>query len=147
MLKSTVKSTFAERLEYSRDRQRILGSWEADGVLAEYLGVSKASVSDYKKSETAPAAERTLAIAQWVGVDPGWLAFGAESAAPAPEGFELWLVGRRKRSPQPAEQPAAEPGAAINRRRKPAEQFLAEEEEAKQKAAQGAARGKRKDPG
>lgn len=113
MLKSTVKSTFAERLEFSRDRQRVLGSWEADGALAEHLGVSKASVSDYKKSETAPAAERTLAIAQWVGVDPGWLAFGEDTAAPAPEGFTVWF--EKRRAPKLAMKAAKAPAAAKKR--------------------------------
>lgn len=113
MLKSAVKSTFAERLEYSRDRQRVLGSWEADQALAAHLGVSKASVSEYKKSETAPAVDRTLAIAQWVGVDPGWLAFGEDTAAPAPEGFSSWL--EKRRAPKLAMKPAKTPAAAKKR--------------------------------
>jgi transcriptional regulator with XRE-family HTH domain len=104
-VKKPAPSTFAERLEYSRDRQRVLGTWDSDGAMAEALGVSKASVSDYRRSETAPAVERTLAIARWVGVDPGWLAFGEETAAPAPDGFSVWM--ERRRAPRPAAKSAA----------------------------------------
>lgn len=114
MVKSAAKSTFAERLEYSRDRQRILGHWEPDQVLAEQIGVSKASISDYKKSEVAPATERTLAIAAWVGVDPGWLAFGEDTAAPAPDGFAAWLANRR--APRHGMKPARETPAAAKKR-------------------------------
>lgn len=109
MPESATPSTYAERLEFARDRQRIVGAWEADGVMAQRLGISKSQFSEDKNRDTAPSSERTLAVAGIVGVDPGWLGFGAASAAPAPEGFELWLVGRRKRSPQPTVLPGELP--------------------------------------
>jgi transcriptional regulator with XRE-family HTH domain len=113
MGKSGVLSTFAERFEYARDRQRFLGTWAKDEVLAEHVGVSTTQISDYKRREIAPAADRTLAIAKWVGVDPGWLGFGEDTAAPAPEGFAAWLANRR--SPRLAMKPAKTPASTRKR--------------------------------
>jgi transcriptional regulator with XRE-family HTH domain len=110
MAKSAAPSTFTERFEFARDRQRLLGTWQKDEVLAEHVGVSATQISDYKKREIAPPADRTLAIARGVGVDPGWLAFGEDTAAPAPDGFIDWLARRRtaKLQMRPAgERPAA----------------------------------------
>lgn len=95
MPRSSVPSTFAERFEFARDRQRVLGTWSKDEALAEAVGLSKQQISDYKGRDVAPPAERTLAIAKQIGVDPGWLGFGEDSKAPAPEGFEAWLATRR----------------------------------------------------
>ena len=91
-------TTFAERLEYARDRQRILGFWKPDGALASAIGVAPSQVSEYKARETAPSSERTLALAKEMEVDPGWLAFGEESAAPAPDGFAAWFQRRAARA-------------------------------------------------
>jgi transcriptional regulator with XRE-family HTH domain len=93
--KSRIKSDFRERLEYARDRQRVLGTWDEDQAVAAHIGVSKSQYSAYTRSDTAPASERTLLLAQWLGVDPGWLMFGEESQAPAPDGFAAWLEKRR----------------------------------------------------
>jgi hypothetical protein len=103
-------STFAQRFEYARARQHVLGTWREDSVLAAHLGIAASQITDYKARDEAPPAKRTLAIAQWCGVDPGWLAFGADSAAPAPEGFEAWLAATRQRSA--AEQEGAATGTA-----------------------------------
>ena len=110
MPKPPAPSTFAERYEFARDRQRVLGTWAKDEVMAGAIGVSPASISDYKSREIAPPADRTLAIAKWVDVDPGWLAFGEDTAAPAPDGFIDWLARRRTAKLQmrpAAERPAA----------------------------------------
>jgi hypothetical protein len=88
-------STFSERFEFARDRQRLLGSWQPDGALATAVGVSPSQMTEYKARLTAPASERTLALAKRIEVDPGWLAFGEDSKAPAPDGFTDWLARRR----------------------------------------------------
>ena len=75
-------------------------------MLADAIGVSAASISDYKSRELAPPADRTLAIARWCGVDPGWLAFGEDTEAPAPEGFSAWLENQRARRPQRVAEPS-----------------------------------------
>lgn len=88
----TVVSTFGLRFRYARDFQRASGRWTSDGELAEELGLdSQSQISAYKSLTDAPPAPRVLAIAKRTGVDPGWLAFGPETSAPAPAGFEVWL--------------------------------------------------------
>lgn len=114
MPRSAVPSTFAERFEYARDRQRVLGTWAKDDVLADAVGLSAQQISDYKRREVAPPAERTLAIAQWVGVDPGWLAFGEDTKSPAPEGFAQWLETRR--APRLTMKPAKAAAPAARKR-------------------------------
>jgi hypothetical protein len=95
-----VASTFAQRFEFARDRQRGLGTWQDDSALAIHLGVASSSITEYKTRDEAPPAKRTLAIARICGVDPGWLAFGEDSGAPRPDGFAFWLENRRKAQPQ-----------------------------------------------
>lgn len=94
------RSTFALRFEFARARQHALGTWREDQVLAEHIGVAPSRIAEYKTRDEAPAAGRTLMIAEWCGVDPGWLAFGEASGAPRPDGFALWLENRRKTVPQ-----------------------------------------------
>lgn len=113
MVKSKVPSTFAERLEFARDRQRLLGTWVADQALAAEIGVSRSQFSDDKNREVAPSAERTLALARICGVDPGWLSFGEDTAAPAPDGFSTWFENRR--APRLAMKQAKTPGATRKR--------------------------------
>lgn len=84
-------STFAQRFEYARDRQRALGTWQEDEKLAKGVGVKPSGITAYKARHLAPPANRTLRLAKLCGVDPGWLAFGEDSAAPAPEGFDDWM--------------------------------------------------------
>ena len=93
-------SLFAERFLYSRDRQRVLGTYQSDKELAEVLGLrSSSQITEYKTRSEAPEGERTVALARVLGVDPGWLAFGSESKAPPPDnGFPVWLVSYRMRS-------------------------------------------------
>lgn len=90
----TASSTFALRFEFARARQHALGTWREDQVLAEHLGVAPSRIAEYKTRQMAPSSERTLAIAVWCDVDPGWLAFGEASAAPGPDGFDRWLQNR-----------------------------------------------------
>lgn len=88
---SAQTSTFAQRLEFARALQRVRGTWRDDQTLAEMVGVSGPQITAYKARDEAPSARRTLRLAEIVGVDPGWLAFGPATAAPEPEGFATWL--------------------------------------------------------
>jgi transcriptional regulator with XRE-family HTH domain len=72
----------------------MLGTWQDDVALAEAVGIASSGITDYKARDEAPPAKRTLALAKAIGVDPGWLAFGDESAAPVPQGFTEWLARR-----------------------------------------------------
>lgn len=80
-------STFGQRFEFARDYQTVNGIKERDTDFAKAIGVSNGLVSGWKTAEQAPPVERCLAIAERCGVDPGWLAFGEKSKAPAPPGF------------------------------------------------------------
>jgi transcriptional regulator with XRE-family HTH domain len=63
-----------------------------DSELASILGMrSQSEITAYKSRAIPPHATHVLLIAQQCGVDPGWLAFGQDSKAPAPDGFEKWL--------------------------------------------------------
>jgi transcriptional regulator with XRE-family HTH domain len=42
------------------------------------------AVSLWLHGQGAPDAETQIALAEWLGVDPGWLIAGEKSAAPAP---------------------------------------------------------------
>jgi hypothetical protein len=87
-----VVSSFGQRFLFSRDFQRLQGRWTSDGALAGELGLeSQSQISAYKAADVVPPAARVLAIAKRTGVDPGWLAFGAETGAPEPAGFAMWL--------------------------------------------------------
>jgi hypothetical protein len=92
-------STFAQRFEFARDRQRALGTWREDQELARQVGVAASRIVEYKARSEAPGASRTLALARVMAVDPGWLAFGEASQAPAPGGFDTWIRNRAARDP------------------------------------------------
>lgn len=93
-----ISSTFGERFLYARLHQQVYGiGEESDGVFAAAIGVGSSSVTAYKTADEAPPANRTLAIAQRCGVDPGWLSFGEMTTAQSPIGFERWIGSRRNR--------------------------------------------------
>lgn len=93
-------STFGQRFQFARAHQKFKGFDETDGEFAAAVGFGgQSEVSAYQRRAGAPKVERVLAIAKRCEVDPGWLAFGADSQAPVPQGFDLWL----KR--HPAEEP------------------------------------------
>jgi transcriptional regulator with XRE-family HTH domain len=48
---------------------------------------TQGQMSEYQKGITSPSLEVVWAYAKATGVDPGWLAFGSETSAPAPSGF------------------------------------------------------------
>lgn len=65
--------------------------------LSKGAPVTAATVSRWESGDTVPSVTTIAAIARVCGVDPGWLAFGAESAAPSP----------RRGKPQPPAQSVA----------------------------------------
>lgn len=52
--------------------------------LSKGAPVTAATVSRWESGDTVPSVTTLGAIARVCGVDPGWLAFGAESVAPSP---------------------------------------------------------------
>jgi hypothetical protein len=111
-------SSFSERFLFARDFQRLSGRVLTDGDLADLLGFkSQGEITTYKARTTPPHAERVLIVALQCGVDPGWLAFGEDSQAPRPPGFEQWLENRRK-APQ-ASTPKLEPSPMVRARQQP----------------------------
>lgn len=89
----TTESAFADRFIFAREFQRFHGRWTTDGDLAKELGFSgQSEITTYKKRAVAPGAQHVLIIARRTGVDPGWLAFGADSEAPEPQGYREWLA-------------------------------------------------------
>lgn len=106
-------SRFGERFRFARIEQAHRGREENDSAFARGVGVVPGAVTGYKEGDSPPPVARILAIAKRCGVDPGWLAFGEDSAAPAPNGFAGWLE----------HQPAAPPiplGEKLPRRHKKA---------------------------
>lgn len=102
-------SRFAHRFAYARLVQPVDTRAETDAAFGKAVGVGSSSITAYHKAANPPPAPRVLAIAKRCKLDPGWLAFGTESAAPVPEGFVEWL---EKTQPKPTEKLAP-------RRRKP----------------------------
>ena len=99
------ESTFAERFAFARSHQDISGRGENDSAFAKAIEVSASTISDYRQRDEVPPAERVLTIAERTGVDPGWLAFGARTQAPAPAGFGQWLEGQRQKKHAERKQP------------------------------------------
>ena len=90
----TVGETFADRMSLSytklcRERQGQVRKLEL-GEFGQRIGarmmraaVLPATIMEWFAG-TVPDVETILAVADVCGVDPGWLAFGAASGAPAP---------------------------------------------------------------
>lgn len=85
-------SAFAERFEFARTHQAFHGRREGDREFAVGIGVVPGSITEYKSRVDPPPHERVLAIAARCGVDPGWLAYGEDCAAPPPVGFTAWYA-------------------------------------------------------
>jgi transcriptional regulator with XRE-family HTH domain len=77
----------------SQERLGVLVSRE----LSKGAPVTAATVSRWESGDTVPSIATLAAVARVCGVDPGWLAFGAESAAPSPR------RGKRQLADQPPE--------------------------------------------
>lgn len=102
------ESSFGERFCYARWHEERVRPRESDGEFAAALELSKASISAYRKATSPPPDAVVTAIARRTGVDPGWLAYGARSAAPEPPDFAVWLGAQRTPNVAPVEQ-AQEP--------------------------------------
>lgn len=76
----------------SQERLGVLVSRE----LSKGAPVTAATVSRWESGDTVPSVATVAAVARVCGVDPGWLAFGAECAAPSP----------RRGKPQPPDERA-----------------------------------------
>lgn len=78
--------TFGERYRqaWALWRKRHPGAGENETAFAAECGIPMSTASPYKNQIEAPIHARVLAIAKEAGVDPGWLAYGEMSAAPAP---------------------------------------------------------------
>jgi transcriptional regulator with XRE-family HTH domain len=89
------------RFEASALRSEKLTQERLGGLVSRELSkgapVTAATVSRWESGDTVPSVTTLAAIARVCGVDPGWLAFGAESAAPGPR--------RGARPPAPAQDP------------------------------------------
>jgi transcriptional regulator with XRE-family HTH domain len=76
------------RFEASALRSEKLTQERLGGLVSRELSkgapVTAATVSRWESGDTVPSVTTLAAIARVCGVDPGWLAFGAESAAPGP---------------------------------------------------------------
>jgi transcriptional regulator with XRE-family HTH domain len=55
---------------------------------------SQSKLSGYRTGAVNPSVDVLAAYAKATGVDPGWLAFGVASGAPAPEGITAEPVRR-----------------------------------------------------
>jgi hypothetical protein len=89
-------STFGQRFAFARVVQSFGGVTETDTAFGKAIGVVSGAMTGYKNAITAPPAERVLVIAKRCGVDPGWLAFGEDTTAEAPPGFQTWLARQPK---------------------------------------------------
>jgi transcriptional regulator with XRE-family HTH domain len=76
------------RFEASALRGEKLSQERLGGLVSRELSkgapVTAATVSRWESGDTVPSVTTLAAVARVCGVDPGWLAFGAESAAPGP---------------------------------------------------------------
>ena len=68
-----------ERLDQELNRQ---GKTQA--ALAEAVGVSSATVSQWRAGAKTPSATNLIKIANWLGVQPSWLTYGELGAAGRP---------------------------------------------------------------
>jgi transcriptional regulator with XRE-family HTH domain len=76
------------RLAYSMATKSKVSQEALGALVSERLGreqrITGATVSRWESGGAVPDLATVEAIAEVCGVDPGWLAFGEKSAAPAP---------------------------------------------------------------
>lgn len=79
--------TLALLLKQLADGVARITQGEIAAGVAKALGhvPTRQTVSLWVRGETAPDSETQIALAEWLGVDPGWFVAGERSAAPAPE--------------------------------------------------------------
>ena len=87
--------------------------------LSKGAPVTAATVSRWESGDTVPSVTTIAAIARVCGVDPGWLAFGAESAAPSPRRGKPQLPGQSVARDEPRrEEPAQDPQSWLKRQQR-----------------------------
>ena len=120
-------SRFADRFAYARLVQPVETRAEKDRAFGKAVGVGSSSIVAYRDADDPPPVVRVLAIAKRCQLDPGWLAFGRESAAPEPDGFAAWLQNKRtgpaaerpiKVMPASALEPVPHPKKRVARKRR-----------------------------
>ena len=105
---------FGERVRYALERLNLRRPRPSDEITQEAFGslvAAKLSRKPYKQgavgnwlSGTIPNVVTIQAMAEILSVDPGWLAFGEASEAPAPGGFQAVALPTRTastRAPRP----------------------------------------------
>src|SRR5690348_8342697 len=98
----TAPDTRGKRLAYARLRAAertgrvALSAAEMSARLAQERGVTLApnAYGRWEAERRSPDEDWTAAIGRLAAVDPGWLIFGAASAAPEPTGYREWLAAQ-----------------------------------------------------
>lgn len=85
---SFAQRLFQARLAYSAEKGRQVTQAE----LAELAGVSTAAWSTWEAGRSQPPLDTLEKVAQVLGIDPGWLAFGL----PLEQGVDVPLGASRK---------------------------------------------------
>jgi transcriptional regulator with XRE-family HTH domain len=116
------------RFEASALRSEKLSQERLGGLVSRDLSkgapVTAATVSRWESGDTVPSVTTLAAIARVCGVDPGWLAFGAESAAPGPRRGKPIVTGQgpvreepRREEPR-REEPTQDPQSWLKRQQR-----------------------------
>ena len=86
--KNLGERVYSARLEASAAQHRRISQVDLGVMVARALGekraISAATVSRWESGDALPSVPTVAAIAKVCGVDPGWMAFGADSLAPSP---------------------------------------------------------------
>ena len=111
------------RFEASALRSEKLSQERLGALISRELSkgapVTAATVSRWESGDTVPSVTTIAAIARVCGVDPGWLAFGAESAAPSPRRGKPEIPGQSVTRDDPRrEEPAQDPQSWLKRQQR-----------------------------
>jgi transcriptional regulator with XRE-family HTH domain len=116
------------RFEASALRSEKLSQERLGGLVSRELSkgapVTAATVSRWESGDTVPSVTTLAAVARVCGVDPGWLAFGAESAAPGPRRGKPPVTGQGPVRDEPRrdeprrEEPAQDPQSWLKRQQR-----------------------------
>ena len=81
------------RLTLGAERGRFISQAE----LADMVGLTGATPGNYEAGRTEPSYAILARLAKFLGVDPGWLAFGTQHAPASEDVTNLVTKGQRKR--------------------------------------------------
>lgn len=77
------KETVGDRIAQARREKGVRDRRDVKPVdLARALDVSGATVSDWEAGKIKPRDDAMLKLADYLGVDPGWLRYGGPAASP-----------------------------------------------------------------